>query len=94
MKFCSACELAVVVVLLGNERQDGELLPVAKLEFSEHVCHLIGRAPAPREFGPMGGARMGDRTGDGVGMILNGYLLRSHCRFWWISYLRKKKNHS
>lgn len=70
MKLCRAGELAVVVRVLRHERQDGQDLPVARMELPVHLRDFPSLAPTPREVRPVRGARVGDRTGDDIGVVL------------------------
>lgn len=86
VKFCCAGDLTMVILLLRNERQDGQHPQLASMKFSVHLSDLICCATTPGECRTMGGAGVGDWTGDSVGMILNGFLWRSQSRFRGISY--------
>lgn len=80
----------MVVHVFRHERQDGQDLPVAQVKLPVHLRDLTS-LPAPREDGPATGvrARVFDRTGEDVGLILVGLFWLDDSRFGRIVYKAK-----
>lgn len=90
IKFSCAGDLSVVVLLLGNERQDGLCLPVARMKLSVTLSGLFCGAPAPCEYRHMRGTCVDDWTSDSVGMSFSGCLWVNQWWLWRISCKYKR----
>lgn len=84
----------MVVLVIRHECQDRQDLPVAEVKLPVHLRDFNSLIPAPREVRPAigGKARVGDRTGDDVGVILVGHFWLGDCRFGWIGYKAQSKS--
>lgn len=73
-----ADDLAVVVCLSGNDGQDGHDLTVA---LHARPVHLLRLLSVPGKLWRVGRAGVGDRTGEGVGLMFHGLVESAHQRF-------------
>lgn len=71
----------MVVLLPRHECQDGQDLPGAEVKLLVHLRDFTSLTPTPGDVQPVrgGGARVPDRTGEGVGLILVGHFWMGEC---------------